>query len=104
MGKKKVVDGVIDAVRYDSNGNILLVRAFERRGPAFSDSVLLNRLDLIMKLTNKKKYAIGERLPGKGITLTIKKSISLAGTSGHEIVVSEGTESSHDDLDPAPIF
>lgn len=104
MSKSKKVDGVIEAVRYDSAGNILLVRAFERRGATFSDSVLLNRLDLIMKLTNKQKFAIGERQAGKGTTFTLARNIQLAGSTGQEIVITEGIESNHDDLDPAPIF
>jgi hypothetical protein len=40
MAKK--FDGVIEAVRY-KDGQIEVVRAFERRGSAFTDRVMLNR-------------------------------------------------------------
>ncbi len=40
MSKK--IDGVIEAVRY-KNGQLIVVRAYERRGSTFSDRVLLER-------------------------------------------------------------
>ncbi|MFN8424915.1 MAG: hypothetical protein U0X87_01470 [Anaerolineales bacterium] len=40
MAKKP--DGVVEAVRY-KNGQIMMVRAFERRGSSFSDRVFIER-------------------------------------------------------------
>jgi len=45
----KKVDGVIEAVRY-KNGQIVIVRAYERRGATFSDHVLLERKTLLERL------------------------------------------------------
>ena len=56
-------DVVIEAVRYKS-GKIELVRAYERRGPSFSDRVLLDRKTLLERLKDGKTF--GDR-PAQGI-------------------------------------
>ena len=58
MAKK--FDGVIEAVRY-KNGQIVVVRAFERRGAAFSDRVLVDRKELLERLKKGQKFVIGKR-------------------------------------------
>ena len=47
MAKK--FDGIIEAVRY-KNGQIVTVRAYERRGATFSDRLLIERKDLLERL------------------------------------------------------
>ena len=47
MAKK--FDGVIEAVRY-KNGQIEVVRAFERRGAAFTDRIMLNRKEFLERI------------------------------------------------------
>ena len=59
MAKK--IDGVIEAVRYNPNGQIALVRAYERRGATFSDRVLLDRKTLLERLKSGKNFSIGQR-------------------------------------------
>jgi len=39
-------DGVIEAVRYSPEGAVSQVRMYERRGPTWSDCVLLDRAEL----------------------------------------------------------
>jgi hypothetical protein len=104
MAKKKPIDGVIEAVRYSKQGNVELVRAYERRGPTYSDVILLSRLDLIMRLTSHKRYVVGTRKEHQGSTFDIMCDVRLVGESGHELLLSEGATPEHDDLDPAPIF
>jgi hypothetical protein len=58
MAKK--FDGVIEAVRY-KNGQIELVRAFERRGSAFTDRVMLGRHEFLERLKKGKKFVVGKR-------------------------------------------
>ena len=58
MAKK--FDAVIEAVRY-KNGQIVVVRAFERRGSAFSDRVLIDRKELLERLKDGKKFIVGRR-------------------------------------------
>ena len=47
MAKK--FDGVIEAVRY-KNGQIEVVRAFERRGATFTDRIMLKRDEFLKRL------------------------------------------------------
>ena len=54
MAKK--YDGVIEAVHY-KNGQIVVVRAFERRGAAFSDRVMIGRNELLDRLKDGKTFA-----------------------------------------------
>ena len=53
-------DGVIEAVRY-KNGQIVVVRAFERRGAAFSDRVMMDRRELLERLKDGRKFIVGKR-------------------------------------------
>ena len=58
MAKK--FDGVIEAVHY-KNGQIVTVRAYERRGAAFSDRVLIDRKELLERIKGGKQFVIGKR-------------------------------------------
>ena len=53
MAKK--FDGVIEAVRYNPDGQIALVRGYELRGVTYSDRVLLDRNTLVERLKEGKK-------------------------------------------------
>ena len=55
------IDGVIEAVRYTSGGNISVVRTYERRGVVWSDRILLGRNDLVARLTKGKHFVTGQR-------------------------------------------
>ncbi len=59
-------DGVIEAVRYAPDGKIEFVRAYERRGAAFSDYVLIPRAALIERLQQGKKFVTGKRKENLG--------------------------------------
>ena len=49
-------DGVIEAVRYKPDGQVDWVRAYLRRGPTFSDRIMINRATLIENLKSGKRY------------------------------------------------
>lgn len=53
--------GVVEAVHLDANGQLDWVRAYERRGPTWSDIVLLDRAALIQRLQSGKRFYIGDR-------------------------------------------
>ncbi|MGH2582155.1 MAG: hypothetical protein ACRDFQ_04590 [Anaerolineales bacterium] len=57
----KKVDGVIEAAHFDSQGRLAWVRAYERRGPTWSDIVLLDRPTLIQRLKAGKRFYVGTR-------------------------------------------
>lgn len=92
-------DGVIEAVRYAPDGKIEIVRAYERRGAAFSDHVLIGRAALLERLKNGKKFVTGKRKPNLGGMFETGASIMLAGD-----VISTQPEANYDLLDAVPVF
>lgn len=90
-------DGLIEAVRYAPDGKIELVRAYERRGSTFSDSILINREKLISRLKNGEKFVTGLRKEFLGSTFEVAKSVRLNGD-----VITTGSETSRDRLEEVP--
>jgi hypothetical protein len=101
MAKK--FDGVIEAVHY-KNGQIMAVRAFERRGATFSDHVLLNRKELLERLKKGQKYVIGKRKEFLASTFDVEeKPVQVLNRDGKEII-STRSDAVHDELEQAPVF
>jgi hypothetical protein len=101
MAKK--FDGVIEAVRY-KNGQITVVRAFERRGTAFSDRVLLDRRDLLERLKKGQTYVIGKRRELLAGTFDVQATpLRVLEQNGKEII-STRPDADHDELEQAPVF
>jgi hypothetical protein len=101
MAKK--FDGVIEAVRY-KNGQIAVVRAFERRGSAFSDRILLDRKEFLERLKKGRHYVIGRRQEFLAGTFEVQdKPVRLLGPDGREII-STHPDADHDELEQAPLF
>lgn len=97
------LDGVIEAVHY-KNGQIQLVRAFERRGAAFSDRVLINRKELLDRLKKGQKYLIGKRKQLLAGTFEVQdKPVQVLNQNGKEII-STRPDADHDELEQAPVF
>ena len=100
MAKK--FDGVIEAVRY-KNGQIVTVRAYERRGTAFSDRVLIDRKDLLERIKNGKKFVIGARKEFWAGTFDESKTVQLVTRDGKDFIATRA-EAEHDELESAPVF
>lgn len=101
MAKK--FDGVIEAVRY-KNGQIEVVRAFERRGAAFSDRVLLSRGELVNRLKKGLKFRVGRRKEFLAGSFELEdQPLRVVDKNGQEII-STRTEAEHDELENAPVF
>ena len=100
MAKK--IDGVLESVRY-KNGQIVMVRAFERRGATFSDHILLDRKELLERLKSGKKFVIGTRKEFLASTFAEGKPVQVLSRAGKDII-STRDESSHDELEQAPVF
>jgi hypothetical protein len=94
------VDGIIEAVRYTSNGSIGVVRAYERRGAAWSDQVLLQRKELVEKLGKGKRFLTGQRKPYLGSLFETGTAVAIIG----DHVVSEGITAARDQLAGVPVF
>ena len=101
MAKK--FDGVIEAVRYKS-GQIEVVRAFERRGAAFTDRVMLNRKEFLDRLKKGKKYFVGKRKEFLAGTFEVQdKPVQVVDRNGKEIITTRA-EADQDELEQAPVF
>lgn len=100
MSKK--YDGVIEAVRY-KNGQIVVVRAFERRGAAFSDRVMIDRQELLDRLKDGKKFVIGTRKELMAGTFEEGKPVKIVTRDTKDFISTrEGVD--RDELEQAPVF
>lgn len=95
-------DGVIEAVRY-RGGKIDVVRAYERRGPTFSDHVLLDRKTLIERLEKGRRFVTGQRKELMGSTFETGKAVSLEGQNGRQVITTR-PPSEQDVLEGVPAF
>ena len=95
-------DGVIEAVHYKPNGEVSWVRAYERRGPTFSDHVLVQRDDLIKQIKSGKNYMVGQRTPLKASTFEVTSPVSVIHAGGKDILVVGKSQSEVDRLDGVP--
>lgn len=101
MAKK--FDGVVEAVRY-KNGQIEVVRAFERRGSAFTDRVLLDRQEFLDRLKKGRKFVIGRRKELFAGTFDVQeKPVQVLSRDGREII-STHANADHDELEQTPFF
>ncbi|MEW5829797.1 MAG: hypothetical protein AB1846_12965 [Chloroflexota bacterium] len=96
-------DGVIEAVRYDKDGRILLVRAYERRGAAFSDRVLIDRAKLLEKLKQGRKFFTGQRKEYWAGTFDLGKPVERLAFHDKEFITTSG-QSGRDLLENIPLF
>lgn len=102
MAKK--FDGVIEAVRYNPDGRIDLVRAYVLRGVTYSDRVLLDRETLLERIKKGKKFTTGQRKEFLASTFEIGKSIKTVGNNGTEFITTRETSPQRDDLEETPVF
>jgi len=98
----KKIDGVIEAVRY-KNGQIVTVRAYERRGATFSDRMLLERRELLERVKNGKRFVTGVRKEFWAGTFDEGKLVEVVSCDGKELLATSAS-ADHDDLSPAPVF
>jgi hypothetical protein len=100
MAKK--VDGVIEAVRY-KDGQIEEVRAFERRGAAYSDRIMIPREKLLKRLKDGKKFVIGQRKEFFAGTFETGKPVQVVSRGDREFISTRG-DAERDELEQAPVF
>ncbi|HSL43162.1 MAG TPA: hypothetical protein VK897_07005 [Anaerolineales bacterium] len=101
MAKK--FDGVIEAVRY-KNGQIEVVRAFERRGASFSDRIMLTRNEFLERLKKGRTFVVGKRKERLASTFDVQdKSVQVVERDGKEFIATR-PNAEHDELEQAPIF
>jgi hypothetical protein len=98
-------DGVIEAVRYASEGQVGLVRVYERRGATFSDRVLLTREELVRSIQSGKRFVTGDRQLLMASTFDIRSPINLVKREGNQFLVTTGeADIDQDELRGVPLF
>jgi len=100
MAKK--IDGVIEAVRY-KNGQILMVRGYERRGATFSDRVLLDRKALLDRVRKGQQYVTGSREEFMASTFKTGRKIILIRQDDRELLATS-VDATRDELEEVPAF
>ena len=101
MAKK--FDGVIEAVRY-KNGQIEVVRAFERRGAAFTDRVMLDRNEFLARLKKGKTFVVGKRKEFLAGSFDVQdRPVQVHDREG-KVIISTRSGADHDELEQAPVF
>jgi len=100
MAKK--FDGIIEAVHY-KNGQIVIARAYERRGAAFSDRILIERRDLLERIKNGKRFLTGVRKEFWAGTFDTGKPVKVVSREGKEFI-STSDRADRDELEQVPVF
>ncbi len=97
MAKQKY-DGVVEAVRLDAGGQLIMARLYERRGVVTSDHILVKREDLIQRLKAGQVILSGKRVPYLGSSFETGEALSLVTQSGKESIVLGSGQSLQDDF------
>ncbi len=103
MAKVKF-DGVVEAVHYQPDGQVAWVRAYERRGPTFSDDVLIDRKKLIERLKTGKRYLVGRRIPNLASTFEVSAPLQVVQVDGKELLATPGAQGGRDHLAGVPVI
>jgi hypothetical protein len=100
MAKK--FDGVIEAVQY-KDGQIIVVRAFQRRGAAFSDRILMARQELLDRLKDGRKFIVGQRKQYMAGSFEEGKPVYVVSRDGRDYI-STRKDADRDELEQVPVF
>jgi len=102
MAKPKF-DGVVDAVHYSPEGQVAWVRAYQRRGPTFSDLTLVSRQELVERLKKGDRWVTGSRKPYLASTFEVFSPLRLVQVDGKEFLTLTENQPGRDCLDGLPI-
>lgn len=100
---RKNHDGVIEAVRYSSNGQIEMVRMYKLRWLVYSDHILMSRDALLEQLSQGKRFVTGRRKSYIGNVFETGKSVHLSGTS-NKIITTKDQAGNQDFLANVSVF
>jgi len=100
---KEKYDAIVQSVHYNLDGSVDWVRIFRRRGPTWSDYVLVSRQELVDELKVGKKYVVGKRIKYNASTFDVTVPITLI-QNGKEILTTGKTHSDIDLLEGVPVI
>ena len=98
----KKSDFVIEAVRY-KNGKIDIVRGYQRRGPTYTDHILLDRKTLLERIKEGKLVVTGQRKEFLASTFEVGKPVKVVEQDGKQVVTTL-PQAEHDELEGVPVF
>ena len=96
-------DGVIEAVHYDPAGKVAWVRVYERRGPTFSDRLIVDRETLIKRLQAGRKYVVGRRVPLMAGTFETSHPVHYFPDGRDGVLVCSDRQAERDTLAGVPV-
>lgn len=99
MAKK--FDGIIEAVRY-KNGQVVVVRAYERRGAAYSDRLLIDRKEFLELVKKGRRFVTGSRRELAG-TFEEGKPVKVVSRDGRDFITTKDS-AERDELEQVPVF
>ena len=103
MSKNKI-DGVVEAVHYDLDGNVKWVRAYMRRGQTYTDRVKLDRPTLVGLIKSGKRVYAGQRIVLKASTFEITNQLQLIPNGDLEYLSTGEKTSGRDKLENIPVI
>jgi hypothetical protein len=103
MAKGKY-DVIVEAVHYKPGGEVDWVRAYERRGPTFSDHLLIKRKDLVERLKSGNKILAGRRVPLKASTFEVTYPLRVVTNAGVDVLISGESQAEQDCLEGVPVI
>jgi hypothetical protein len=104
MAKKKL-DGILEAAHFNSDGQLVWVRVYERENAGFTDRIILSREEFIKQLEAGKRYMLGERILNMGGTFNVSQPVRLIQKDGMTlIVVGDSHNASQDELSIVPVI
>jgi hypothetical protein len=97
-------DGVVEAAHFTPDGQLDWVRVYERRGPIFSDHILLNRQAFAEKLKAGKRFVVGKRIQYMGGKFEVSQPVHLVQQDGKQVIVVGEAQAAQDRLTGVPII
>jgi hypothetical protein len=97
-------DGVIQAAHYTDDGQLGWVRAFLRRGPVWSDTVQIERDDLVDKINSGLRFRTGRRLLYQGGTFDTSFPVKVVKINNHQVLHAGDSVGEVDKLEGVPLI
>jgi hypothetical protein len=94
MARQKF-DGVIEAVRLTPEGLLVTARAYLRRGPTYSDRLLVDRDEIVDRLRSGQKWIIGKRCQYLASTFDSIASLKLIEIENRDIIALDKQAGNH---------
>lgn len=103
MANKKY-DGVVEAVHYAPNGQVDWVRVYLRRGPTWSDRIIMPRQDFIEEMRSGTKFMVGARVELLAGTFDVTVPVQVVGNKGQEVLTTSSSTTDRDSLEGVPVI